>query len=233
MTYESGMAVPESKTTPTASNHRTRSAGRKHLWAHFPAENHNWRLVDECALDGINSRVNKHTWKTIHLSTGEMMWSTRELDIWGASAFMSTEAVSNITEDDLLTYYLLNRTALRKSVSERHHKRQSPNGIMRDSWEDYREMMTEHSDPEHGRMTPHYNWRRRLLKALYRWPRLGCLPHSLPNRMLNDHTGGLQACMADTEGRWLYLLMGTVWERPAAKADLMYQDWPTMLCTRV
>jgi len=46
-TYTRGMMVPESKSTPTASNHRTGSAGRKHLGVHLPAENRSWRLVDE------------------------------------------------------------------------------------------------------------------------------------------------------------------------------------------
>jgi len=58
--YKRGMTVPESKSTPTASNHRTGSAGRKHLGAHLPAENRSWRLVDECTLEEITSRVNKH-----------------------------------------------------------------------------------------------------------------------------------------------------------------------------
>jgi len=45
--YKRGMTVPEPKSTLTASNHRTGSAGRKYLGAHLPAENHSWRLVDE------------------------------------------------------------------------------------------------------------------------------------------------------------------------------------------
>ena len=54
------MTLLESKTTPTASNHRTGSAGRKNLLAHLPAENRNWGWVDECTLEKITSRVNKH-----------------------------------------------------------------------------------------------------------------------------------------------------------------------------
>jgi len=46
-TFKRGMTVLESKSTLTASNHCTGSAGRKHLGAHLPAENRSWRLVDE------------------------------------------------------------------------------------------------------------------------------------------------------------------------------------------
>jgi hypothetical protein len=49
-----------------------------------------------------------------------------EFDVCRTSAIMSTEAVPNETENDL-------RTASRATVTERHRKRQSPNGIMRDS----------------------------------------------------------------------------------------------------
>jgi len=45
--YNRGMTVPESKTTSTASTHRTGSAGRKHLGAHLPAENRSWRIVNK------------------------------------------------------------------------------------------------------------------------------------------------------------------------------------------
>ena len=49
-TYNRGMIVPESKSTPTSSNHSTGSAGRKHLGAHLLAENRSWRLVNERTL---------------------------------------------------------------------------------------------------------------------------------------------------------------------------------------
>jgi len=32
--------------------------------AHLPAENRSWRLVDECTLEEITSRVNKHMEKS-------------------------------------------------------------------------------------------------------------------------------------------------------------------------
>jgi len=64
MTYNRGMTVPELNPTPTASNHRTRSAARKHLGAHLPAENRSWRLVDECTLEEITSSVNKQLEKS-------------------------------------------------------------------------------------------------------------------------------------------------------------------------
>jgi len=57
--YKRGMTVPESKTTPTACNHHTRSAERQHLAAHLPAENRSSRLQDECTLEEITSWVNK------------------------------------------------------------------------------------------------------------------------------------------------------------------------------
>ena len=56
-TYKRGMTVPESKPTPTASNHRTGSAGRKHLGAHLPAE--------------ITSSVNKRTWRRVNSAPGD------------------------------------------------------------------------------------------------------------------------------------------------------------------
>jgi len=58
-TYKRGMTVPESTTTPTASNHHTGSAGRKYLGVHLPAKNRSSRLVDECTLEEITRRVNK------------------------------------------------------------------------------------------------------------------------------------------------------------------------------
>jgi len=54
-TYKRGMTVPESKSTLTARNHHTGSAGRKHLGAHLPTENHSWRLVNEHTLEEITS----------------------------------------------------------------------------------------------------------------------------------------------------------------------------------
>ena len=53
--YKRGKTVPEPKSTPTASNHRTGSAERKHLGAHLPEENLSWRLVNECTLDEITN----------------------------------------------------------------------------------------------------------------------------------------------------------------------------------
>jgi len=55
MTYKWGMTVPQSRSTPTASNHRTGSAGGKHLGAHLPAENRSWRLLNERTLEEITS----------------------------------------------------------------------------------------------------------------------------------------------------------------------------------
>jgi len=68
--YKRGMTVPESKQTPTASNHRTGSARRKHLGAHLPAETHSWRLVDERTMEEITSRVNKRSWRRVNQCTG-------------------------------------------------------------------------------------------------------------------------------------------------------------------
>ena len=65
-TYKRGMTVPESKSTPTSSNHSTGSAGRKYLGAHLPAENRSWRLVDERTLEEITSRANKLTWRRVN-----------------------------------------------------------------------------------------------------------------------------------------------------------------------
>jgi len=63
-TYKRGMTVPESKSTPTSSNHRTGSAGRKHLGAHLPAENRTWRLVNK-QNDDVDTQTSdsEHTWR--------------------------------------------------------------------------------------------------------------------------------------------------------------------------
>ena len=60
--YKRGITILESKPTPTASNHRTGSAGRKHLGAHLPAKNRSLIIVNECTLEEITSRVNKRMW---------------------------------------------------------------------------------------------------------------------------------------------------------------------------
>jgi len=54
MTYKWGMTVPESRPTPTASNHRTGSTGRKHLGAHLSAKNYSWRLVNNRTWSRVN-----------------------------------------------------------------------------------------------------------------------------------------------------------------------------------
>jgi hypothetical protein len=63
MTNKRGMTIPDSKLTPTASNHRTGSVWRKYHGAHLPAKNRSWRLVDERTLKEITSRVNQYTWR--------------------------------------------------------------------------------------------------------------------------------------------------------------------------
>jgi hypothetical protein len=140
-------------TTYKWGDDRTGSAGRKHLGAHLPAENRRWRLVDECTLENITSRVNKRTWRRVNKqnddvdtqtsdskhtwrrggkhtrrkpgertqqleddqcdckSTGVMMRRQSEFDLCRTSAFMSTEAVPNETENDLRTYQIVYRMA--------------------------------------------------------------------------------------------------------------------------
>ena len=56
--------------------------------------------------------------------TREMMRRPSEFDLCRTSAIMSTEAVPNETENEHRT---------NQTVTERHRKRQSPNGIIRDS----------------------------------------------------------------------------------------------------
>jgi len=53
-------------------------------------------------------------------STGEKMRRSRELDLCRTSAFMSTEAVPNETENDLRTYQTVYRTASQETVTEWH-----------------------------------------------------------------------------------------------------------------
>jgi len=58
------------------------------------------------------------------------------------------------------------------------------NGIVRDSRDNYREMMTEHTDQDHGRVSQYWDWMWRLSGALYRRHWL----EWIPNWMWNDHT---------------------------------------------
>jgi hypothetical protein len=55
-------------------------------------------------------------------STGEMMGRSSEFDLCRTSAFMSTEAVPNETENDLRKDQIVYRTASRDTVTERHHE---------------------------------------------------------------------------------------------------------------
>jgi len=66
MMYKGGMTVQESKPTPTASNHRTGSAGRQHLGVHLPAANRSWILVNKRTLEEITTRVNKRMWRRVN-----------------------------------------------------------------------------------------------------------------------------------------------------------------------
>ena len=75
--------------------------------------------------------------------------------------------------------------------TELDRARMSLNGIMRHSGDNYREIMTEHSNQDHGRMTSNWHWIRGLSGAIYSRHRLGCVPNRLPKRIPNDHTGGL------------------------------------------
>jgi len=59
MMYKGGMTILESKSTPTASYHRARCAGRKCIGVHWPAENCRGRFVDKCTMEEITSTVNK------------------------------------------------------------------------------------------------------------------------------------------------------------------------------
>jgi len=53
-TYKRGMTVPESKSTPTSSNHSTGSARRKDLGVHLPAENRSWTVVNKLKWRRVN-----------------------------------------------------------------------------------------------------------------------------------------------------------------------------------
>jgi len=44
----------------------TGHTARKHLGVHFPAENRSWRLLNECTLEDITSRVNKRMWRRVY-----------------------------------------------------------------------------------------------------------------------------------------------------------------------
>ena len=55
-------------------------------------------------------------------STGEMMRRSSVLDLCRTSANVATEAVPNETENDLRTYQIVYRTALRETVTEWHRE---------------------------------------------------------------------------------------------------------------
>jgi hypothetical protein len=57
-------------------------------------------------------------------STGEMMGRSSEVDLCRMSAFMSTKAVPNETENHLRTYQIVYQTASQETVTEWHHERQ-------------------------------------------------------------------------------------------------------------
>jgi len=71
MTYKKGMTVPESKTTPAASNHSTGNDGGKHLGAHLLEKNCSLRLVDERTLEEFTNRVNKRMWRRLSSAPGD------------------------------------------------------------------------------------------------------------------------------------------------------------------
>jgi len=215
-TYPRGMTVPESKPTPTASNHRTGNTGRKHLGAHLPEENRSWILVNEHMLEEVTSRVNMCMWRRVNQCNWRwndkwiqktMIWIPRQVTAstlgGGVESIPGGKPASNgkwwvhrakgwcqvyrqvhrlggwsvqlqehwkddekinlpngITKDS-------HQTASRETVTEWHHEWLSPNGIMRDNCENYREMMTEHNDQDHSPMTPNWDWIRRQLGALH------------------------------------------------------------------
>jgi len=68
---QTGMTRPESTTTPTASNHLTENAGRKHFGAHLLEKNRSLRIVDGRVLEEITSRVNKRTWRRFNSTPGD------------------------------------------------------------------------------------------------------------------------------------------------------------------
>ena len=90
-----------------------------------------------------------------------------------------------------------------------------------------------HYNQDHGQMTPNWDWIRGFLEAIYQRHQLGCLPNSSPKQISNVHTGGLYALSADAEGVRIWILMGTMWEPPAASDDVRNWSWPIVQCTMV
>jgi len=89
-----------------------------------------------------------------------------ECDLGWMSTIMFTEAVRNATENDAKTYQIVYRIVSWETVTNWHCEDPSPNGIMRNSWDNYREMMTEHSDQDLCQMTPNWDSIRGLSGAL-------------------------------------------------------------------
>lgn len=88
----SGMTISASKSLSTASNRCTISAGQKHLEGHLLADNYTWRLVDECTLEEIISRVSKYRWRWVNQCTCRWYntWT------WKAILWISSHIVEGI-----------------------------------------------------------------------------------------------------------------------------------------
>ena len=124
-------------------------------------------------------------------STREIRQISSELDTCRMSTIVSSRAVLKKTEKDLRTCQIVYRMPARAKVTEWHRERQLSNVIMRGCWDIYRQRITEYTKQDHGIMTKYWDSTRGLSRALYWRHRLGCLPNSLPQWMLNDHIGGL------------------------------------------
>ena len=122
---------------------KERKAYQEESWQAHPAigeDKCTARRVDvKCTYKCTNLEDDQCDWN----STGEMMRRSSEFGLCRTSPIMSTEAVLNDTENDHRTSRIDYRTSSRETATQRHHKTESPNTIMRNSWDNYGEMITE------------------------------------------------------------------------------------------
>jgi len=194
-TCKRGITVPESKPTPTASNHITGSAGRKLSvpWKRSLAvnkqnddmdtqtsdSNHTWRRSGKHTRRKVGERTQQletiSTPSTWQISSVPISAPTRRMISATASAPVRWWEVKRVWSMPNECNYVY-RTASQETVTEWHREKQSRQ-LPKD---DYRIAL---------------NGGRRNLGLSGALPTEGTdwyvLPNGLPKRMPNDHTGGL------------------------------------------
>jgi len=153
---EESTSAPGDKTT---SEFRKRWDGYPDKWqqAHLEMERNAYQEESRQAHPTIgDDKCTKHradvmyTYKCTDLkdnqwdckSTRGMMRTTSDCDLCWTSAYMSDWEDLIEIENDFRTDGRVYQTAWRVTITEQHSKRHSPNGIMRDHWDNYEKMIT-------------------------------------------------------------------------------------------